>query len=55
MLKSQMEVLKDLEDETNPFLWSISVTNSDIEEAGNEIFVLDEEESEDELIDVKRI
>ena len=43
MLKSQMEVLKDLEDETNPFLLSISVTNSDIKEARNEIFVLDEE------------
>ena len=33
MLKSQMEVLKDLEDETNPFLSSISVTDFDIEEA----------------------
>ena len=43
MLKSQMEVLKDLEDETNPFLSSISVANSDIKEARNEIFVLDEE------------
>ena len=39
MLKSQMEVLKDLEDETNPFLSSISVIDSDIEEVGNEIFV----------------
>ena len=50
-----MEVLKDLEDETNPFLSSISVTDSDIEEAGNEMFVLDEDESEDELIDVEGI
>ena len=55
MLKSQMEVLKDLEDETNPFLLSISVTDSDIEEAGNEIFVLDKDETEDELIDVEGI
>ena len=45
MLKSQMEVLKDLEDETNPFLLSISVTDSDIEEARNE--------SEDELIELE--
>ena len=55
MLKSQMEVLKDLEDETNPFLSLISPTDSNIEEAGNEIFVLDEDESEDELIDVEGI
>ena len=55
MLKSQMGVLKDLEDEKNPFLSSISVTDSEIEEAGNEIFVLDKHESKDELIDVEGI
>ena len=55
MLKLQMEVLKDLEDEANPFLLSVSVSNSDIEEAGNEIFVSDEDESKDELINVERI
>ena len=44
-----------LKDETNPFLSSISVTDSDIEEAGDEIFVLDEDESEDGLIDVEEI
>ena len=53
MLKSRMEVLKDLEDETNPFLSSVSVTDPIIEEAGNESFVSDEEESKDELIDVE--
>ena len=47
MLKSQMDVLKDLEDETNPFSSSTNVTDSDIEETGNEIFILDEDESED--------
>ena len=55
MLKSQMDVLKDLEDETNPFSSSTNVTDSDIEEAGNEIFILDEDESKDELIDVEQI
>ena len=51
MLKSQMQVSSDLEDETNPFL-SISITNSDAEETGNKIFILDEDKSEEELIDV---
>ena len=55
MLKSQMDVLKDLEDETNPFSSSTNVTDSDIEEAGNEIFILDEDESKDELVDVEQI
>ena len=55
MLKSQMDVLKDLEDETNPCSSSTNVTDSNIEEAGNEIFILDEDESEDELIDVEQI
>ena len=55
MLKSQMDVLRDLEDETNPFSSSIHVTDFNIEEAGNEIFILDEDESEDELIDVGQI
>ena len=54
MLKSQMEVSKDLADETNPFL-SISVTNSDVEEAGNDFFILDEDDSDDELIDVEEV
>ena len=40
MLKTQMEVSKDLEDGANPFL-SISVTDSDVEGVGNEIIVLD--------------
>ena len=51
MLKPQMGVLKDLEDKKNPFLSSTSASDSDIEEAGNEIVVLDKDESEDELID----
>ena len=51
MLKSQMKVSSDLKDETNPFL-SISITNSDAEEAGNKIFILDEDKSDEELIDV---
>ena len=55
MLKSQMDVLKDLENETNPFSSSAKVTDSDLEEAGNEIFILDEDESEDELIDLEQI
>ena len=55
MLKSQMNVLKDLENETNPFSSSTNVTDSNIEEAGNEIFILDGDESEDELIDVEQI
>ena len=54
-LRSQMELLKELEDETNPFVSSTSVIDSDIEEAGNEIFVLDEDDSEDELVDVEKI
>ena len=55
MLKSNMEVLKDLEDETNQFLLSISITDSNIEEARNEIFILDKHKSKDELIDVEGI
>ena len=55
MLKSQMEVLKDLEDETNQFLSSISVTDSNIEETGNEIFVLEEDKSKNKLIDIEGI
>ena len=54
MLKLQMEVYRDLEDETDLFL-SISVTNSDVEEAGNKIFILDEDKSDEELIDVEGI
>ena len=50
-----MEVLKDLEDETNPFLSSISVTDSNIEETGNEIFVLEEDKSKNKLIDIEGI
>ena len=50
-----MEVLKDLEDETNPFLSSISVTDSIIEETGNEIFVLEEDKSKNKLIDIEGI
>ena len=46
-----MKVSSDLKDETNPFL-SISITNSDAEEAGNKIFILDEDKSDEELIDV---
>ena len=55
MLKSQMDVLKDLEDEANPFSSSTNVSDSDIEEAGNEILILDEDESEDELVDLEQI
>lgn len=40
LLKSQMEVLKDAESKENPFSLN-SVTNSNVEEAGNEILVLD--------------
>ena len=54
MLKSQMEVSRDLEDEANHFL-SINVTDSDVEEAGNEIFILVEDESDGEHIDVEEI
>ena len=54
MLKSQMEVSRDLEDKANPFL-SIHVTDSDEEQAGNEIFILDDDESDDERIYVEGI
>ena len=54
MVKSQMEVSRDVEDEAIPFL-SINVTDSDVEEAGNNITILDEDESDDELIDVEEI
>ena len=54
LLKSQMEVSRDLEDEANPFL-SIKVTDSDEEQAGNEIFILDNDEGDDELIYVEEI
>ena len=49
-----MEVSRDLADEANPFL-SINVTDSDEEQAGNEIFILDNDESDDELIYVEEI
>ena len=52
MLKLLVEVSKDLEDETNPFL-SINVT--DVEEAGNEIFILVKDEGDDELINIDEI
>ena len=54
MLKSQIEVSRDLEDQANPFL-QINVTNSDEEQAGNEIFILDNDESDDELIYIEEI
>ena len=54
MLKSQIEVSRDLADETNPFL-SINVTDSDEEQAGNEIFILDADESDGERIYVEGI
>ena len=54
MVKSQMEVSRDVEDEAIPFL-SINVTDSDVEEAGNNITILDEDESDDGLIDVEEI
>ena len=54
MLKSQIEVSRDLEDEANPFL-QINVTDSDEEQAGNEIFILDNDESDDELIYIEEI
>ena len=54
MLKSQMEVSRDLADEANPFL-SINVTDSDEEQAGNEIFILDADESDGERIYVEGI
>lgn len=47
LLESQMEVLKDIECEENPFN-PINMTDSDIEEAGNEIFILDEDKNEDD-------
>ena len=50
-----MQVLEDLADEANLFLSTISVTDSDIEEAGNDIIVLDKNETEDGLIDADRI
>ena len=54
MLKSQIEVSRDLEDQANPFL-QINVTDSDEEQAGNEIFILDDDESDDECIYVEGI
>ena len=54
MLKSQIEVSRDLEDQANPFL-QINVTDSDEEQAGNEIFILDNDESDDELIYIEEI
>jgi hypothetical protein len=54
MLKSQMEVSRDLEDETNPFL-SIEVTDSDKEEAANEAFIIDDDNSDDELVDIETV
>ena len=43
MLKWQMAVLRDLEDEANPSS-SINATDTDVEEAGNETFLLNENE-----------
>ena len=54
MLKSQIEVSRDLEDQANPFL-QINVTDSDEEQAGNEIFILDADESDGERIYVEGI
>ena len=54
MLKSQIELSRDLEDQANPFL-QINVTDSDEEQAGNEIFILDDDESDDECIYVEGI
>ena len=36
------------------FLWT-NVTHSDVEKAGNKIFILDEDKSDDELIDIEEI
>ena len=47
-----MKVSRDLEGEANPFS-SINVIDSDVEEAGNEMIVLGENESDDELIHVE--
>ena len=33
----------------------LAFTNSDVEEAGNEFFILDEDDSDDELIDVEEV
>ena len=48
MLKTQMQVLQDAEDEANPFS-SISVTDSDVEEAANEVFILDDDDDDTTL------
>ena len=59
MLKTQMQVLQDAEDEANPFSL-ISVTDSDVEEAANEVFILDDDDdddddTEDDFLDVEEI
>ena len=54
MLKTQMQLLRDAEDESNPFS-SQSVTDSDVEEAANEVFVLDDDDHEDDFVDVEDI
>ena len=54
MLKTQMQVLRDAEDETNPFS-SHSVADSDVEEAASEVFMWDDDDIEDDVIDVEDI
>ena len=55
MLKTQMQVLQNTENEANPFSL-ISVTDSDVEEAANEVFILDNDNDiEDEFLDVEEI
>ena len=49
-----MKLLRCFEDEANPFL-SINVIDSKVEEAGIKVFILDEDESNDVLIDVEEI
>ena len=55
MLNSQMEVSRDIADEANPFILTNEVTDSDVEEAAIEAFVVDEDESDDELVEVEDI
>ena len=49
-----MKLLRHSEDEANPFL-SVNVIDSKVEEAGIKVFILDENESNDVLIDVEEI
>ena len=53
MLKIQIQVLQDVEDEANPFS-SISVTELNVEETSNEVFILDDD-IEDDFLDVEEI